>query len=101
MTEEKKSTCCSKSNNCYAVIALCVSFLVLGMLLGNCMAKCGQSKKCNKAKRCHTYDVDGKAGSTCTWSKEKACAPGCEKECCAKKEKTCAPGCEKECCAKK
>jgi len=97
MSEDKNSIC-STSSNCYSVIALCVSFLVLGLILGNWMGKCNKINKCNKMKKCQSYSVDGKAGSTCTWSK--ACAPGCEKACCANK-KACAPGCEKACCKKK
>jgi len=66
MTQLKENTNCS--NNCYAVTALCVSFLVLGLLVGNWMGKCSKNTKWNKAKKCQSYAVDGKAGSTCTWS---------------------------------
>ena len=69
MTEEKKSNSCSTSSNCYAIIALCVSFLAIGMLFGNWMGKCTKSKKYYDTKKCQSYSVDGKAGSTCTWSK--------------------------------
>tara|TARA_Y100001968_G_scaffold310754_1_gene332001 strand:+ start:1534 stop:1764 length:231 start_codon:yes stop_codon:yes gene_type:complete len=69
MSQEKENNICSK-NNCYAVTALCVSFLVLGLVIGNWMGKCtAKSKKCNKSKKCQSYSVDGKAGSTCTWPK--------------------------------
>ena len=71
MAEEKKSNCCSKSSNCYAVIALCISFLAIGMLLGNWMGKCTKSKKSCDIKKCKSYSVDGKAGSTCSWSIKK------------------------------
>ena len=47
MSEETKSKC-SPCSNCYAVVALCVSFLVLGLLAGNWMGKCQKIKKCNK-----------------------------------------------------
>tara|TARA_B110000014_G_C19516141_1_gene277773 strand:- start:228 stop:434 length:207 start_codon:yes stop_codon:yes gene_type:complete len=68
MSEETKSNC-SRSSNCYAVTALCVSLLVLGLLVGNWIGKCQKTKKCNKIE-----NVD-----------KKACAPGCEKACCKKK----------------
>ena len=70
MAKEKENNTCS-NNNCYAVTALCVSFLVLGLLVGNWMGKCSKNIKCSKTKKCQSYAVDGKAGSTCTWSKEK------------------------------
>ena len=64
----KENNVCS-NNNCYAIIALCVSFLVLGLLVGNWAGKCAsKSKKCNKIKKYQSYSVDGEAGSTCTWS---------------------------------
>ncbi|MAZ58467.1 MAG: hypothetical protein CMP56_03550 [Flavobacteriales bacterium] len=69
MAEEKTSNCGSKSNNCYAIIALCVSFLAIGMLLGNWMGKCTKTKTYYDTKKCQSYSVDGKAGSTCNWSK--------------------------------
>ena len=69
MKEEKTSNCCEKSSNCYAITALCISFLAIGMLLGNWMGKCTKSKKYYDTKKCQSYSVDGKAGSTCTWSK--------------------------------
>ena len=58
------------SNNCYAIIALCVSFLVLGLLLGNWIGQCTNTskyKKCNK--KYQSYSTDGNTGSTCSWSK--------------------------------
>ena len=69
MAEETKSNYCSKSSNCYAITALCVSFLAIGMLLGNWMGKCTKSNKYYDTKKCQSYSIDGKAGSTCTWSK--------------------------------
>ena len=54
------------SNNCYAIIALCVSFLVLGLLLGNWMGQCTKTNKYKKYQSCST---DGNTGSTCSWSK--------------------------------
>ena len=93
MTTEKGNKNCS-NGNCYAVIALCVSFLVLGLVLGNWMGKCSKSQKCNP-KKCKSYKVDGKAGSTCTWPQETANStpwpqevdnsPVCSKSCCKKK----------------
>ena len=70
MTKENKNNSCS-NNNCYAVTALCVSFLALGLILGNWMGKCSKKTKYSKTKKCQSYAVDGKAGSTCTWSTEK------------------------------
>jgi len=84
MAQEKENNNCS-NNHCYAVTALCVSFLALGLVAGNWMGQCAKSKKCNKAKKCQSYAVDGKAGSTCAWSKAKTCSADCEKDCCAKK----------------
>ena len=66
---EKASNCCAKSSKCLAISALCVSFLTIGMLIGNWMGKCTKSKKYYDTKKCQSYSVDGKAGSTCTWSK--------------------------------
>ena len=83
MTGEKSNNNCSTSN-CYAVTALCVSFLVLGLVLGNWMGKCSKNQKYNP-KKCKSYKVDGKAGSTCTWPQEKANSPVCSKSCCKKK----------------
>ena len=83
---EKTNSNCSTSSNCYAITALCVAFLTLGLLIGNWIGSCQKSKKCNKAKKCQSYSIDGKAGSTCTWSKtEKTCPPECKKDCCKKK----------------
>ena len=83
MAGEKGNNNCSTSN-CYAVTALCVSFLVLGLVLGNWMGKCSKSKKYNP-KKCKSYKVDGKAGSTCTWPQETTNLPVCSKSCCKKK----------------
>ena len=68
MSEKTKSNC-SPCSNCYAVIALCISCLVLGLLVGNCMGKCQKTKKCNKTEKVE----------------KTACAPGCEKACCKSK----------------
>ena len=88
MNNENKASC---NNNCYAIIALCISFLVLGLLIGNWIGKCQKTASCKKMKKCQSYSVDGKAGSTCTWSKssdsinnKKVCATTCEKKCCKK-----------------
>ncbi len=62
MSEKAKSNC-STNTNCYAIIALCISLLTLGLLIGNWIGKCQKSKKCQ------SYSVDGKAGSTCNWPK--------------------------------
>jgi hypothetical protein len=70
MSENKKSQC-STSINCYTVTALCVSFLTLGLLIGNWVGNCQKATKCNKIKKYQSYSVDGKAGSTCNWSKQK------------------------------
>ena len=75
----EKSTC-STSGNCYAVIALCIAFLTLGLLIGNWVGNCQKSKKCNKAKTSKYYSVDGKAGSTCTWSETKKTPKECKKD---------------------
>ena len=80
MSEEKKSTC-STSSNCYAVIALCISFLTLGMVIGNCIGKCSKSKKGCAVKKYESYSIDGKTGSTCNWSKtEKKYPKECKKD---------------------
>ena len=60
---EKSNSNCSTNGNCYAIIALCISFLTLGLLIGNWVGKC------QKAKKYQSYSVDGKAGSTCNWPK--------------------------------
>tara|TARA_B110000467_G_C17815459_1_gene212207 strand:+ start:204 stop:467 length:264 start_codon:yes stop_codon:yes gene_type:complete len=39
MVEKSKSNC-STCSNCYVTIALCVSFLAIGMIIGNCIGKC-------------------------------------------------------------
>ena len=83
MAGERDNKNCSTSN-CYAVIALCVSFLVLGLVLGNWIGKCSKGKK-YKTKKCQSYNVDGKVGSTCVWPKETANSPVCSKSCCSKK----------------
>lgn len=70
MNQINENTNC-KHNNCYAVIALCVSFLALGLLIGSWVGKCNKGAKYSKTKKCQSYTVDGKAGSTCTWSTEK------------------------------
>jgi len=62
MSEKAKSNC-STNGNCYAILALCISLLTLGLLIGNWIGKCQKSKKCQ------SYSVDGKAGSTCIWPK--------------------------------
>ena len=80
------------SNNCYAIIALCVSFLALGLLLGNWMGQCTKTKNyktCN-INKCKSYKTDGNTGSTCSWSKtsenvKKSCNTDCTKSCCANK----------------
>ena len=85
---EKGKLNCSTSSNCYAIIALCVAFLTLGLLIGNWAGKCQKSTKCNKSKTCQPYSLDAKSGSTCTWSKteksEKQCTTKGEKPCCKK-----------------
>lgn len=58
MTEEKTSNYCSKSSNCYAIIALCISFLAIGMLLGNWMGKCTNSTKYYNTKEFGTQVQD-------------------------------------------
>ena len=68
MSEKAKSNC-STNGNCYAILALCISFLTLGLLIGNWIGKCQKSKKYQKSKKCQSYSVDGKAGSTCSWPK--------------------------------
>ena len=68
MNTEQKN--CSK--NCYAIIALCVSFLALGLLIGNWIGQCAGNKNYNKCdKKYGSYSTDGKSGSTCDWSKTK------------------------------
>lgn len=85
MVEKSKSNC-STCSNCYATIALCVSFLAIGMIIGNCIGKCQSNQKCYKSKKCSQYSGDGQSGSTCNWTKEsKKCKSDCTKECCAKK----------------
>ena len=80
MGEEKKSSC-STSNNCYAIVALCVSFLAIGLILGNWMGKCSSSKKGYSTKKCQSYSFDAKTGSTCSWSKtEKTYKKECKKD---------------------
>ena len=80
MSEKTKSNC-STSSNCYAVIALCVAFLTLGLLIGNWVGKCQKTKKYNKTKKCQSYSIDGKTGSTCTWSNtEKNVTKKCNKD---------------------
>ena len=93
MAGEKENKNCSTSN-CYAVIALCVSFLVLGLVLGNWMGKCSKGKK-YKTQKCQSYKVDGKAGSTCVWPKETTNSPVWQKETAS------SPVCSKSCCSKK
>jgi len=79
MTENKKSNC--STPNCYSVIALCVSFLALGLILGNWAGTCSKIQKCKKNKKSQKYSVDGKAGSTCTWSNtEKKSTKECKKD---------------------
>ncbi|MBE37662.1 MAG: hypothetical protein CMP50_03290 [Flavobacteriales bacterium] len=72
---EKKNSNCSTSSNCYAITALCVAFLTLGLVIGNWIGSCQKSKKYE------SYSIDGKAGSTCTWSKaEKISSKECKKD---------------------
>ncbi len=61
---EKSKLNCSHTNNCYAIIALCIACLTLGLVIGNWIGKCQKSKKCQY------YTIDGQAGSTCNWSKK-------------------------------
>ena len=68
MVEKNKENCIN-SHNCYAVTALCIAFLTLGLLIGNWVGKCQKATKDYKAKNCKSYSVDGTAGSTCSWSK--------------------------------
>ena len=56
-----------KCNNCYSIIALCISFLSIGLIVGNFMGKC-QKKKCSKKTlKCNTKYQDAYSGSTCKW----------------------------------
>tara|TARA_B100001250_G_scaffold410521_1_gene437129 strand:- start:6654 stop:6896 length:243 start_codon:yes stop_codon:yes gene_type:complete len=73
MSENKKLHCLT-SSNCYAIIALCIALFTLGLLVGSWVGNCQKATKCNKTKKYQYYSVDGKAGSTCNWSKK-------EKEC--------------------
>ena len=74
MKQEIEKNSCS-NNSCYTITALCVSFLTLGLVAGNWIGNCTKKNKCNKVKKCQSYSVDGKVGSTCVWSKtdKKAC----------------------------
>ena len=81
----KESEYCTK--NCYAIVALCVSFLTLGLLIGNWVGKCTKnSKNCN-VKKCKSKYIDGTSGSTCNWSEynKKNINSDCVKSCCNKK----------------
>ena len=75
---EKTKLNCSHTSNCYAIIALCIACLTLGLVIGNWIGKCQKSKKYNKSKKCQSYTIDGQAGSTCNWSKKDTKYP---KEC--------------------
>ena len=78
---EKTNSNCSTSSNCYAITALCVAFLTLGLLIGSWIGSCQKSKKYQKSKKCQSYAIDGKAGSTCTWSKaEQISSKECRKD---------------------
>ena len=81
----------SKHSHFYAIVALCVSFLTLGLVLGSWMGKCSKSKKVY-TKKCHSYNIDAKTGSTCNWSEEsysqkEKSTSGCKKTCCSNKNK--------------
>ena len=58
-------------NNNYSVLALCISFLVLGLLIGNWLGTCSQKNNYKNIKKCKSYSIDGAAGSTCTWEHKK------------------------------
>ena len=61
---------CSSNSKCLSIIALCISCLTLGLLIGNWIGKCNINSKQMKTKKCIKYDYDGYSGSTCKWSEE-------------------------------
>ena len=66
---EKKSNNNSKCNNCYSIIALCVSFVSIGLIIGNFIGNCQKNKAYTKKLKCNTKHQDAYSGSTCKWSK--------------------------------
>tara|TARA_B100000902_G_C27266347_1_gene893738 strand:+ start:476 stop:709 length:234 start_codon:yes stop_codon:yes gene_type:complete len=74
MSEKNKENC-YKSYNCYAITALSVAFLTLGLVIGNWVGKC------QKYKKCQSYSIDSQTGSTCKWSTyEKKYSKECKKD---------------------
>jgi hypothetical protein len=79
MSEETKQNC-NKSNNCYTIIALCKSFLTLGLLIGNWIGQCQKLKKCNKVYKYKSYSLDSQTGSTCNWTAKKEYSKECKQD---------------------
>ena len=76
---ENQSKSCNSSScwtKCIAIIALVISLLCLGILIGQCMSNCSSKKyKCKTKSYKNCKKTDAYSGSTCNYEKkEKKCS---------------------------